>query len=59
LVVIEDVVHHRRAALDRGTITWRQTVSVTWVDLWPNVSLISWIGTPLLLMIETAVWRRT
>jgi hypothetical protein len=23
--------------------------------LWPTVSLISWIGTPLLLMIETAV----
>ena len=22
-----------------------------------TVSLISWIGTPLLLMIETAVWR--
>ena len=30
---------------------------MTWVDLWPTVSLISWIGTPLLLMIETAVWR--
>jgi hypothetical protein len=30
---------------------------VTGVDLWPTVSLISWIGTPLLLMIETAVWR--
>jgi hypothetical protein len=29
---------------------------VTWVDLWPTVSLISWIGTPLLLMIDTAVW---
>jgi hypothetical protein len=32
-------------------------VSVTWVDLWPTVSLMSWIGTPLLLMIETAVCR--
>src|SRR6266567_778226 len=40
-----------------GTITWRYTVSVTWVDLWPTVSLISWSGTPLLLMIETAVCR--
>jgi hypothetical protein len=30
-------------------------VSVTWVDYWPTVSLISWIGTPLLLMIDTAV----
>ena len=30
---------------------------MTWVDLWPTVSLMSWIGTPLLLMIETAVWR--
>jgi hypothetical protein len=40
-----------------GTITWRYTVSVTWVDLWLTVSLMSWIGTPLLLMIETAVWR--
>src|SRR5580700_7240271 len=28
-----------------------------WVDLWPTVSLMSWIGTPLLLMIDTAVWR--
>jgi hypothetical protein len=27
------------------------------VDLWPTVSLISWIGTPLLLMIDTAVCR--
>src|ERR1700722_17121387 len=40
-----------------GTITWRYTVSVTWVDLWPTVSLISWMGTPLLLMIDTAVCR--
>ncbi len=30
---------------------------MAWVDLWPTVSLISWIGTPLLLMIDTAVWR--
>jgi hypothetical protein len=37
-----------------GTITCRWTVSVTWVHLWPTVSLISWIGTPLLLMIDTA-----
>ena len=28
---------------------------VTWVDLWPTVSLISWIGTQLLLMIDAAV----
>jgi hypothetical protein len=27
---------------------------VAWLDLWPTVSLMSWIGTPLLLMIETA-----
>ena len=40
-----------------GTITWRYTVSVTWVDLWPTVSLISCSGTPLLLMIDTAVCR--
>ena len=30
---------------------------MTWVDLWPTVSLMSWIGTPLLLMIDTAVCR--
>ena len=27
------------------------------MDLWPTVSLISWIGMPLLLMIDTAVCR--
>ena len=28
-----------------------------WVDLWPTLSLMSWIGTPLLLIMETAAWR--
>ena len=56
-VVAEDVVHHGRSPADFGTITCRYPVSLMRVDLWPTVPLISWIGTPLLLMIETAVWR--
>ena len=56
-VVAENGVHHIRSARMAGTITCRYTVSVTCVDLSPTVSLISWIGTPLLLMIDTAVCR--
>jgi hypothetical protein len=55
LEVSEYIVHDGRAAAYGGTMTCRYTVSVTWVDLWPTVSLMSWMGTPFLLMIDTAV----
>ena len=38
-----------------GTITCRQTVSLTCEALRPTVSEISWIGTPWLFMIDTTV----
>ena len=56
-IVVEDAVHHGRSAADLG----HDHVAVDGFGdvggLWPSVSLMSWIGTPLLLMIDTAVCR--
>jgi hypothetical protein len=55
--VAEHVIHYSRSTGGRGTITCRWTVSVFWVDSWPTVSLIAWIDTPLLDMIDIAARR--
>jgi hypothetical protein len=57
IVVAEHVVRHGRSAADGGHDHVPVEGLRAWVDLWPALSLICWIGTPLLLMIETAVWQ--
>ena len=53
-LVAEDAIHDRGVTVDGG----HDHVPVDGLgdvgSLWPTVSLISWIGTPLLLMIDTA-----
>jgi hypothetical protein len=56
-VVAEDGVHDARAAADGGHDHVPVHGLSNVVDLCPTVSLISWRGTPLLLMIDTAVCR--
>ena len=55
--VVEDAVHHGRSPADPGN----DHVAVDGLGdaggLVPAMSLISWIGTPLLLMIETTICR--
>ena len=55
LVVAEDIVHHGRSPADLGHDHMPVDGLGDVGGLVATVSLISWIGTPLLLMIETAV----
>jgi hypothetical protein len=54
---VEHAIHHRGVAPYGGDDYVAVDGLGHWVALWPTVSTMSWMGTPLWLMIETAVWR--